>query len=108
MMVHYDNQAVVEVLKSGKYAEQMQLLCCLFFITAHLELVLTTMHIPEHLNTWADTILQNNTNLFLAQVLGANRTPCPIPLPLMDFLVNQRPDWTSWAWSQLFGSCLKP
>ena len=62
MLTHCDNQAVVKVINTGscKDPELMQLLCSLFFITAHLEITLRAVHIPGLLNTGVDAIFQDN------------------------------------------------
>lgn len=108
IMVHCDNQAVVEVVNSGycKDPIMMQLIRCLFFISARFEISLRAIHIPGHLNTGADAISRNNLPLFHSQVPRARPAPTPIPHALMDLLAHQRPDWTSPRWSQLFKTCL--
>ena len=101
IQVHCDNQAVVN---SGycKDPIMMQLICCLFFISAYFKILLRATHIPGHLNT--GTISRNNLPLFCSQ---APLAATPIPHALMDLLAHQHPDWTSPHWSQLFktGGC---
>ena len=75
----------------------MQLLWCLFFVTAYFELVMRAVYVPGHLNSWADAISQNNAGLFLSQATEASRSPSPVLLPLVDLLLRQKPDWTSEA-----------
>ena len=110
IVAHCDNQAVVEVVNAGycKDPALMQLLRCLFFVTAYFELAMRAVHVPGHLNSWADAISQNNAGLFLSQATEASRSPSPVPLPLVDLLLRQKPDWTSEAWSRLFVNSLRP
>ena len=110
IVAHCDNQAVVEVVNAGycKDPALMQLLRCLFFVTAYFELGMRAMHVPGHLNSWADAISRNNAGLFLSQATEASRSPSPVSLQLMDLLLRQKSDWTSEAWSQLFVNSLRP
>ena len=109
ILVHCDNQAVVEIINAGrsKDPQLMQLLRCLFFILAHFELSLRAEHIPGVLNGAADAISRDNIHNFHSQVPEACMTPSVIPGAVLDLLFHQQPDWTSPAWSQLFTSCLQ-
>ena len=73
--------AIVEVVNAGycKDPALMQLLRCLFFVTAYFELAMRAVHVPGHLNSWADAISRNNAGLFLSQATEASRTPSPVP-----------------------------
>ena len=53
------------------------------------------IHIPGKLNVGADTISQDNLNLFFSQVSEANRHPTVIPEALADLVIQQQPDWLS-------------
>lgn len=105
-----DNQAVVAVLQSrtSKEVEIMHLLRCLFFFEAVHGCQLQSSHIAGVDNTLADDISRNNM-LSVMQVLGpqaeANRF-IP-PHPLIDLLINARPDWTSVAWRRMFNDILR-
>ena len=110
VLVHCDNQAVVEVVNSGASKDQnlAQLLRCLFFITAEFQLALKATHITGHSNVQADAISRNNLSLFFSQVPNATRSPSPVPSAIVELLITRKPDWTSPVWSQLFTSCLRP
>ena len=109
VVAHCDNQAVVEVINAGSCKDPglMQLLRCLFFVSAHWRVTIRAIHIPGHHNTEADAISRNKLHLFHMQVPGANRTPTAIPTAAIDLLVHQQPDWTSPHWSRLFKTCLQ-
>ena len=105
--VHCDNAAVVEVIRAG-YAKDphlMQLLRCVFFITAFFETKLLPVHVPGVTNTVADAISRNNMDAFHSQVPGA--TPTVIPPEVMDLLVRRCLDWTSQAWAWWFRNWLQ-
>ena len=109
VLVHCDNQAVVEVVNAGycKDPHLMQLLRCLFFITTFFKISVKAAHIAGLRNTGADALSRNNMHLFFSQVPTANKTSTPIPSALIDLLIHQQPDWTSQTWSQLFTNCLQ-
>ena len=70
----------------------MQLLQCLFLVTAHFEFILKAAHIPGKQNKGADAISQNNTSVFLSQVLEATPQLAKIPQALEMLLIYQQPD----------------
>ena len=109
MLVHCDNQAVVEVVNAGycKDSHLMQLLRCLFFITTFFKISVKAAHIAGSKNTGADALSRNNMHLFFSQVPAANKTPTFIPSALIELLVLRQPDWTSLPWSRLFTSSLQ-
>ena len=78
IVVHCDNEAVVEVVAAGYSKEMnlMHLLRCLFLVTAVHELSLRSVHIPGIQNVAADAISRNNMLVFNTQVPGA--TPAPV------------------------------
>jgi len=108
ILVHCDNQAVVEVINSGssKEATLMHLLRAVFFISAHHGFAIRATHIPGERNTAADAISRNNPALFFSQVPAAQPHPSFIPQSAVDLVILQRPDWLSPDWSRLFKSCL--
>ncbi len=108
MLVHCDNEAVVEVINSGscRDPELMQLLRYLFFVLAHCDMTLRAVHIPGVENSQADAISRNNLKLFHLQNPQASPRPTPIPAAAVELIVNGRPDWTSQNWSQLFSTCM--
>ena len=109
ILVHCDNQAVVEVVNAGssRDSEIMHLLRSLFFVSAHFELSIRAVHVAGKDNVKADAISRDNVSLFLAQAPEADRSPTPLPPSLIDLLVSQRPDWRSPHWSQLFSTFLR-
>jgi len=110
ILVHCDNQAVVDVINSGSSKDDiliMHLLRCIFFVSAHHSFAIRAVHIPGKNNTAADAISRNNLALFFTQVLTAQPQPCTIPQSVVDLVVRQRPDWLSPNWSRLFRNCLQ-
>ena len=104
--VHCDNAAVVEVIRAG-YAKDphlMQLLRCIFFVTASFKIMLFPVHVPGVTNKVAHAISRNNIAAFRS---GTASTPMAIPPEVVDILIRQSPNWTSQAWSQWFSSCLQ-
>lgn len=109
ILVHCDNQAVVEVVNRGysKDSTLMQMLRCIFFVAALFEFTIRAVHIPWDQNTAADAISRNNRSLFFLQVPATNPFPTPVPQTLIELVILQQPDWLSLDWSCLFRSCLK-
>ena len=107
MVVHSDNLGAVAVVNSGysKVPKVMHLLRCLFFIRTHFNISVRAVYVPGGQNGWADAISHNQLSDFVAQVPGAIGRCQPIPPSLLGLLVEQQPDWTSEAWTQLFGRC---
>lgn len=109
VLAHCDNQAVVEVINSGrcKDAQLMHLIRGLFFITAHFEIFIRAVHIAGRENSKADAISRDKIDLFFLQAPEASRSPTPLPTPLINLLVTQCPDWTSPSWCQWFSTCVR-
>ena len=109
IVVHCDNEAVVEVVAAGYSKEMnlMHLLRCLFLVTAVPELSLRSVHIPGIQNVAADAISRNNMLVFNTQVPGATPAPVDLPPEALDLLIGQRPDWTSPAWCRWFSNWLQ-
>ena len=109
MLIHCDNEAVVQVVNKGccKDPDLMHLLRTLFFIAAHYEITVQAVHIAGKENTGADAISRNKMALFFIQAPAADRIPTSIPHPLLDLVIHRRPDWTSQSWSQLFSTFLR-
>lgn len=109
VLVHCDNQAVVDIVNAGysKDPALMQLVRSLFFIITRLEIALRAVHIPGVQNTAADAISRDDLLLFHLQVPAAWPSPTPLPGALLELLVHSQPDWTSPSWSQLFETCLR-
>ena len=77
ILVHCDNQAMVEVIDSGSSKEDiliMHLLRCVFFISAHHDFALWATHIPGKNNIAADAISRNNLALFLLRSQQLNHS----------------------------------
>ena len=103
-----DNQAVVAVLHSrtSKESDIMHLLRCLFFFEARFSFHFTASHIAGVENTLADDISRNNTTSVI-QVLGPNAMANRVtPRPLINMLINSKPDWTSPVWKRMFSGTL--
>ena len=68
VLVHCDNQAVVEVVNAGYSKDPllMQLLQCLFFIMTYFEITVRANHIPGKSNGAADAISRNDLPHFFA------------------------------------------
>ena len=102
--MYCDNEAVVEVLQKG-YARIDHLMHSLRcgFITPFYEMIQKPVHIPGPTNTVADVISRNNMGVFQSQVLQvATMAPARIPPSMVNFLIQQCPDW-----SQLFKNSLQ-
>lgn len=103
-----DNQGAVAVVNSGysKSPRIMKLLRCMFFIRARLGFHLEGVYLPGRDNQLADAVSRDKLSFLFAQVPQAWHNRTAIPASLLSLLVGDRPDWTSPAWSQLFGSCV--
>ena len=104
-----DNAAVVAIIRSGysKDPLAMQLIRNLFFITAHYNLLIVTVHVPGVENVAADALSRDNLSLFRSQVRHAQPDPTVIPAELLQLLVSSRQDWTSTAWINLWQNFLR-
>ena len=101
-----DNMAVVEILRSRTARDPllMHLLRCVVFYAAVFGFQLIANHVPGVMNTAADAISRNNTDLFLTLVPQIPQVI--IPKPVLDLLVTKRPNWGSQEWTSLFVSSL--
>ena len=108
ILVHCDNMAVVHIMQSKTSRDPviMHLLRCLFFVAAHYELRVRAVHVAGVGNVAADALSRNLLQVFFRVSPGANTVPTPIPPPLWQLLVVQRPDWLSPTWRRLLRSCL--
>ena len=106
---HCDNVAVVQVVNSGYSTDKqmMRLIRCLFFVTAHWQLLVRAVHIAGDKNTAADAVSRGNMDIFFQVVPDACQSPTTIPSAVLGLLVEQQPDWLSPAWAQLFRSYLQ-
>ena len=99
---HSDNMAVVDILRkrSSKDPLIMHLLRCFCFFSAYFKFSYSSEHVPGVENVAADAISRNNLQLlfsFFPQV-----PPSSVPRPVLELLVNQRPDWGSETWTEMF------
>ena len=101
-----DNVAVVEILRSRTARDPllMHLLRCVVFYAAVFGFQLIANHVPGVMNTAADAISRDNTDLFLSLVPQIPQVT--IPKPVLDLLVTKRPNWGSQEWTSLFVSSL--
>ena len=102
-----DNDAVVAVVnrRTSRDQDLMHLLRCLSFFEAAFSFRVVASHIPGVENTLADDLSRNKLSSFL-QAMGQSHQSIP-PQPLLDMLVNYKPDWTSPAWRRLFSATLR-
>ena len=101
-----DNGAVVSIINSGtsKDPRVMGLMCCLHFISAKFNLLLSAIHLAGSDNAIPDAISRNNLPYFFLHFPQANSSPCPIPPALLDLLIHHKPDWTSPHWNKMFNT----
>ena len=82
ILLHCDNMVVCNILKKGtsKNEHLMELVCILFYISAHYNLLCSAMHIPTHDNSVADSLsnsCQFNRFRTLAPMANPHMTkPC--------------------------------
>lgn len=104
-----DNEAVVAVLNSRTSRDYslMHLLRCLTFFEAKFSFRTVASHIAGVENSLADALSRNNLPFFFqAAGPGISSEGCLPPQPLVDMLINQRPDWTSQTWRKMFNDIL--
>ena len=103
---HSDNMAVVSILQNRTARDELalHLLRCFQFFSALFQFKYLVQHVPGMLNTAADAISRDNIALFSSLIPQASRHF--VPNPVLDLLVNQRPNWGSPHWTALFVSTL--
>lgn len=92
--------------RTSKDADLMHLLCCLTFFEAKFSMRLIAMHVAGVHNMLADDLSTNRLSSFLRAVDMSLTGQCIPPQPLLDMLINHKPDWTSLAWRRMFKSIL--
>ena len=109
VLVHCDNLAVVHMICSftSKDPIILYLLQCLHFVLARFDIALRAKHIPGVLNSIADAISRNHMQVLRRESPSLCQDPAKVPGPLLQLLVQQRPDWTSQAWKELLESSLE-
>ena len=104
-----DNSAVVAVLNhcTSKDSDLMYLLRCLTFFEVSSSFRMISVHIAGVQNTLADDLSRDNLPAFLEAVKGATLHSQSVPpQPLLDMIVNSKPDWTSLHWRKMFRGTL--
>ena len=104
-----DNEAVVAVLnkRTSRDHDLMHLLRCLTFFEAQFSFRMTATHIAGSQNTLADDLSRDNLSSFLRMTECKSLDgQCIPPQPLLDMLINRKPDWTSPAWREMFRGIL--
>ena len=105
-----DNEAVVAVLNrhTSRDHDLMHLLRCLSFFEAKFGFRVVARHIPGTQNSLADDLSRDKLSSFLQarDQVTLSRQSKP-PQPLLDMLINHKPDWTSPAWRGMFRDTLK-
>ena len=88
-----DNAAVVAILNqnSSREKEVMHLVCCLAFIMAKFQFLLSASHIPGVQNTATDALSRNKLDIFHSIYPQANSSPAPLPAALLDVLLLSKP-----------------
>ena len=104
-----DNEAVVAVLTSrtSRDPDLMHLLRCLALFEAKLSFRVVASHIPGVENVIADLLSRGHSPPFTQ--VADSMVPiekCRPPQPLIDMLVNKRPDWTLQTWRRMFRNIL--
>jgi len=104
-----DNMAAVEVVNGGYSKDEvmMHLVRCLFFTSEHFKFSVEAVHLPGSLNTVADALSRNYMSQFLQVMPEADPQPVPIPGQALWLLIEERPNWTSVNWTELFVACTK-
>ena len=110
VIAHCDNTAVVSVLNS-RYSQDkmlMQMLRGLFFIEAYFQFQLSAVHLPGIHNGLADDLSRNRLSFLLRKRGGStDSTPSPIPVSLLQWLLNPKLEWTSPSWMEQFSSIVQ-
>ena len=97
---HCNNAAVVAILNSRYTADDhmIQMLCCLFFVEAHSQFQLHTVHIPGKHTSLADHLSRNHLHAFLSEMQSATLHPLHVPLSLLQWLLHMDPNRTPPPW----------
>ena len=101
-----DNMAVVDVVTSRTAKDPLlvHLIRCLVFYAAFYHFDFMAKHIPGTHNLAADALSRDNLALFLS--LTPQIPQFTVPQPMLDLLVEIRPNWGSQAWTDLFRNSL--
>ena len=106
VLCYCDNQAVVAGIRSQTTREShcMHMLRTLAFIEAKYDFSLAPRYISTSANHLADDLSRNLLSSFFKKVPLADAQPTPLPLPLLNLLLDPTLDWTSPRWLQLFSA----
>ena len=104
-----DNQVVIAALQARTCRDKgvMHLLRCLVFVEAHYRCHLLPSYIDTKANHLADDLSRNNLCSFFLKVPEAQSSPSPVPLPLLDLLLDPQADWTSPPWRRRFNTIFR-
>jgi hypothetical protein len=104
-----DNQAVVACLRSRSCHDHhiMHMLRTLAFIEASLAFTIDPQYISTTDNHLADDLSRNCLLSFLSKVPHADQTATPLPMPLVELLLDPSMDWTSPQWHRQFNAIFK-
>lgn len=104
---HSDNMAVVEIVRKRSARDPLthHLLRCFYFYAAFYQFDYCIEHVPGVDNMLADAISRDNLPLFRSFLPQARRIG--VPLPVLNLLITQLPDWGSEPWTLLFISTLQ-
>ena len=103
------NTAVVSALnnRTSRDNELIHLLRCLTFFEAKFSCRLVATHISGSRNTLADDLSRDNLSSFFQAVGNISLLNQSVPpQPLLDMLINSKPDWTSARWRRMFRDIL--
>ena len=102
---HCDNEVVVAVLNRhiSKDADLMHLLRCLTFFEAKFSIRMVATHVAGVHNTLVDDLSRDRLSSFLQAAENMSLTgQCFPPQPLLDMIMNHKPDWISLDWRGMF------
>ena len=99
-----DNLSLVAAITKGSSKDQtvMHLLRSLWFFAATFDIHIVAEHIAGVNNFRADMLSRNNVPQFILSNPQAKQIPTPLPLPLLNIMSPQGPDWTSNSFRQWF------
>ena len=99
---HSDNMAFVSVLvnQAAKDEKMNHVLRTMFFYAAYYKFHFSAEHVPGVLNVAADALSLDNVTLFSHLVPQVPQVS--IPVPVLDLLLQEPPDWRSAHWTTLF------
>ena len=99
-----DNMAVVSAVAKGTAKPDlvMYLLRCLWFFTAHYDMLIRIQHIPGSSNLAADHLSRNQLPKFFSCVPQASPLPTPLRPTVLQLVTTSCLDWTSPDFKKLF------